>query len=537
MRAATLAPGAAPRRGDAEAGRVREPAHLRRVRIRHRRRARRARNAAPRGRLPQGRRRGVEAGARSSCSPTRRRCTRRSATTRLRLADARLMTPSPLDQPRRRVGESQHAARRQGVSAGLGLDQLAALGHPGFARHVVVRPRLRLLLAAVQPRRARAVQPLPRAERAGGRVRARRQRLQDVVRPEHQRRYAAAPHRDPAPLQRDARRRVAARRLSARAARSPTTCSRSATRTAWSTARPAGVDMFGITSWRNIIPYYTLDGAVTEINAEALFALEAAAMLGGGLRRRRRLGALRRAKRSALREAILAKLFNDDTSAFVLNYDQDGNYQDNFTADEVFPVLFGVADEPARRAILQRLLEADFVTPVGLRTISTADMLVLSVARLRPAGRRVARPHAVVRGRARAQRDGRRRDPLPRSDLRDDGGRQRRATPFPGSSPSGSTAARSPTAGCTSRRGRARSICGPSPRRSCGLDGYRTSGRPHLVAAASRPQWQWTAAARVHWGGSRRTYVIDHAQRPHRRRHGASLGRRAVSRASTPGAT
>ena len=40
-----------------------------------------------------------------------------------------------------------------------------------------------------------------------------------------------------------------------------------------------GVDMYGITSWRNIIPYYTLDGAVTEINAEAVFALEAAATL------------------------------------------------------------------------------------------------------------------------------------------------------------------------------------------------------------------------------------------------------------------
>ena len=37
--------------------------------------------------------------------------------------------------------------------------------------------------------------------------------------------------------------------------------------------------MYGISSWRNIIPYYTLDGAVTEINAEAVFALEAAAML------------------------------------------------------------------------------------------------------------------------------------------------------------------------------------------------------------------------------------------------------------------
>ena len=43
--------------------------------------------------------------------------------------------------------------------------------------------------------------------------------------------------------------------------------------------KAGGVDMFGITSWRNIIPYYTLDGAVTEINAEAYFAVEAAAMI------------------------------------------------------------------------------------------------------------------------------------------------------------------------------------------------------------------------------------------------------------------
>ena len=33
--------------------------------------------------------------------------------------------------------------------------------------------------------------------------------------------------------------------------------------------RAKGVDMYGISSWRNIIPHYTLDGAVTEINAEA----------------------------------------------------------------------------------------------------------------------------------------------------------------------------------------------------------------------------------------------------------------------------
>ena len=70
---------------------------------------------------------------------------------------------------------------------------------------------------------------------------------------------------------------------------------------------------------------------------------------------------------------MLAKLFNADTSAFVLNYDKDGNYQDNFTADEVFPVLFEVAEPLVRKAILRRLIEPDFTTPVGLRTISTAD--------------------------------------------------------------------------------------------------------------------------------------------------------------------
>ena len=75
----------------------------------------------------------------------------------------------------------------------------------------------------------------------------------------------------------------------------------------------------------------------------------------------------------ALREAMMDHLYDDDTGAFALNYDQDRNYQDNFTSDEVFPVLFGVAAAEQRKAILRRLLEADFVTPVGLRTISTAD--------------------------------------------------------------------------------------------------------------------------------------------------------------------
>jgi len=88
--------------------------------------------------------------------------------------------------------------------------------------------------------------------------------------------------------------------------------------------KAGGVDMFGITSWRNIIPYYTLDGAVTEINAEAYFALEATARLAAVLDDGEAWERFSR-EASALREAILAKLFNADTSAFVLNYDKDNN--------------------------------------------------------------------------------------------------------------------------------------------------------------------------------------------------------------------
>jgi hypothetical protein len=46
----------------------------------------------------------------------------------------------------------------------------------------------------------------------------------------------------------------------------------------------------------------------------------------------------------------------------------------------------------------------------------------------------------------------------------------------------------------------------------CGLDGYRTSGRPHF-APQIPAGWAWTAAARVHLGGTRVSYVIDTAKK------------------------
>ncbi len=267
-----------------------------------------------------------------------------------------------------------------------------------------------------------------------------------------------------------------------------------------------GVDMYGISSWRNIIPYYTLDGAVTEINAESVFALEAAAMLCAVVddhEHWERYGQ----EAQALRAAMIAQLYNDDTGAFVLNYDKDRNYQDNFTADEVFPALFGVGEYEQRRAILARLQEADFVTPIGLRTISTADSwyfpsygygllggvwpdltlwFVVALARHGSVDEAVHYLGAMYE----AMEAGSPRHTVP-GEFREW---------FDGGSLSNRGMYLSPWTGAKYLWAVAETVGG--------LDGYRTSGRPHLVPL--RPKgWQWIAAARVHWGNRRCSYVID----------------------------
>ncbi|HEY9084709.1 MAG TPA: amylo-alpha-1,6-glucosidase [Candidatus Tyrphobacter sp.] len=270
--------------------------------------------------------------------------------------------------------------------------------------------------------------------------------------------------------------------------------------------KASGVDMYGISSWRNIIPYYTLDGAVTEINAEAVFALEAAAMLCAVVEDQEHWEKYGQEAQN-LRAAMMNQLYNEDTRAFVLNYDQDRNYQDNFTADEVFPVLFGVAAHEQRRAILDRLLEGDFVTPVGLRTISTADSwyfpsygygllggvwpdltmwFALALARHHLVDEAVHFLDATYEAM--------------------EGGSPRNTVPgefgewFDGGSLSNRGMYLSPWTGAKYLWAVAETVGG--------LDGYRTSGRPHLVPL--RPKgWEWVAAARVHWGGRRCSYVID----------------------------
>ena len=270
--------------------------------------------------------------------------------------------------------------------------------------------------------------------------------------------------------------------------------------------KAGGVDMFGITSWRNIIPYYTLDGAVTEINAEAYFALEASARLAAVVEDGAAWERFSR-EASALRAAMLAKLFNADTSAFVLNYDKDANYQDNFTADEVFPVLFEVAEPAARRAILKRLSEPDFTTPVGLRTISTADAWYFPSHGFGLLGG--IWPDLTLWFAVALARNGAHAEAahwLEAIYRTMEAGAPRNTVPgqfgewFDGGSLTNRGMYLSPWTGAKYLWAVAETVCG--------LDGYRTSGRPH-IAPLLPADWTWTAAVRVHWGGRRHSYVVD----------------------------
>jgi hypothetical protein len=267
-----------------------------------------------------------------------------------------------------------------------------------------------------------------------------------------------------------------------------------------------GVDMYGITSWRNIIPYYTLDGAVTEINAESVFALEAAAMLCAVVGDREHWERYAR-EAETLREKMMVHLFNDDTGAFVLNYDRDQNYQDNFTADEVFPVLFNVAGADERRAILSRLLESDFVTPVGLRTISTADSWYFpshGFGLLGGVWPDLTLWFAFALGRNGFIEECARW--LETTYAAMEAGAARNTVPgqfaewFDGGSLTNRGMYMSPWTGAKYLWAVAETVCG--------LDGYRTAGRPHLAPLVP-VGWKWTAAVRVRWGGGRCTYVID----------------------------
>ncbi len=138
-------------------------------------------------------------------------------------------------------------------------------------------------------------------------------------------------------------------------------------------ARDPRGEVWAIASWRNIIPGYTINGAVTEINAECVAALRAAAGLAHELGIEDEAAEFR-TRAEALRDAMDRHLINPETGLYYLNIDADGNAHTDVTGDLVFPVMFATCDDDMAFRIISRLNAPDFTTPAGLRTISRNDL-------------------------------------------------------------------------------------------------------------------------------------------------------------------
>ena len=133
-----------------------------------------------------------------------------------------------------------------------------------------------------------------------------------------------------------------------------------------------GVETLGIAGWRNIIPNYTLNGAVTEVNAECALACGVRPRWPRPEERRKAnatpASSARRAKRSST--AINTHLVNPESGLYYLNIDLDGNIHTDVTADEIYPVMFGVATREIAFRVISRLNSPDFWTTAGIRTVS-----------------------------------------------------------------------------------------------------------------------------------------------------------------------
>jgi Bacterial alpha-L-rhamnosidase 6 hairpin glycosidase domain len=134
-------------------------------------------------------------------------------------------------------------------------------------------------------------------------------------------------------------------------------------------------NVWAIAGWRNIIPQYSINGAVTEINAECVAALRAAAHLTQNLGQRDEEAQEFFAAAGRLREAMDRHLLNPENGLYYLNIDADGNVHTDVTGDQIFPVMFRACKEDVGFRIISRLNSPDFRTAAGLRTASRDDPL------------------------------------------------------------------------------------------------------------------------------------------------------------------
>ena len=138
-------------------------------------------------------------------------------------------------------------------------------------------------------------------------------------------------------------------------------------------ARDSRGNVWAIAGWRNVIPGYTLNGAVTEINAECAAALRAAGHLADNLGNDSSDADDFASASQRIARAMDEHLLNPENGLYYLNIDADGEIHTDVTGDQVFPVMFRVCDEDTGFRIISRLNARDFWTPGGLRTISQND--------------------------------------------------------------------------------------------------------------------------------------------------------------------
>jgi len=135
-----------------------------------------------------------------------------------------------------------------------------------------------------------------------------------------------------------------------------------------------GVEVRGICSWRNVIPNYAINGAVTEINAECAAAVRAMGHMAENLGRTEDAREFSAAARE-LAEAVNTHLLDRGRRLYLLNIDTLGRRHTDVTGDELFPVLFRIAPEDVAFRVIRRLNSPDFWTSAGLRTASRLDPL------------------------------------------------------------------------------------------------------------------------------------------------------------------
>ncbi|MBC5801156.1 MAG: hypothetical protein GIX03_10875 [Candidatus Eremiobacteraeota bacterium] len=125
---------------------------------------------------------------------------------------------------------------------------------------------------------------------------------------------------------------------------------------------------WGIVGWRNVIENYRLSGATTELNSECYAAFRTIEKMALELERHDDAAEFG-AHADELRAAINKHLYNRENGLYYLNIDVDGRARTDVTADLVFPVIFGVAEEETAANIISRLSADDFWTDAGIRTV------------------------------------------------------------------------------------------------------------------------------------------------------------------------